>query len=823
MLAGKLLGSAHGRRVEQVCIDSRCVSPNTLFVALKGKRADGHQFLGNAFRNGAVAAIVADTTIATMLVDPSWVLIAVPSPLRALQQLARWYRREEIGKVVAITGSNGKTVVKDALAAIFAGKKIMASPGSYNSQLGLPLAILSADHRVDLAFLEAGTSEPGEMEVLQDIASPDYGILTNIGMAHIASFGSREAIATEKMTLFRRIASSGWVLVPAMEHTIEAAVGQLQCRVYAVGSEKLGFSLVSRSHVDNGQIVELAAPSAGQFKIRIETRSPEIILDIQVAASAAYLLGIKLEDIALSLEGYAPPPTRMEVWSSQEHIAIVNDAYSSDPVSVHAALRATGLGASKAGRKIFAFGGMREMGRYTESEHYQVGVAAAEYGFSHLVLVGNGNLQHTLRGYKETHSKGSAKSVNNSKELKEYLLKLLRPGDTVLFKGPREGEMGRAGRELTGSIAQRCLWVQMSAIAGNLACFQRHCGGKVKIMAMLKALAYGTDLVQLAFWMSQLGIHQIGVSSTSEGMSIRKLGVNQEIYVFLPDRDDADNLLRYHLTPVLYSSDLVDAFATTIHGSKTTLPVHLMVNTGMNHLGVEPGEALDVARRIKATGTLRFSGICTHFASADDPGQDDFTRGQIATFNETLRAIRGAGFEDFLVHAANTAATIRFPEAHYDMVRIGIGLYGTYTSDAVREALPLELAVGVTSRIAAIREVRQGEGVGYQKSYVAPKDIRVGIVPFGYDDGLPWRLSGTAYHALVDGQEAPLIGRICMDQMQIDITHLSGVDVGAEVLLYGSHGGYKLRPEDVAKKADTISHELLVRLGKRVERIYIAP
>jgi alanine racemase len=855
------LPGAAGAVIERVSTDSRGASPNTLFIALAGRQTDGHRFLREAFRNGAAAALVARDVIASLDLEPEWPLVVVPSPLAALQRLAGWYRRTTIERVLAITGSNGKTIVKDALAALLASRRILASPGSYNSQLGLPLAILSAERPAALAVLEAGVSQPGEMAILAEIAAPDYGILTNIGMAHFASFGSREAIAREKMALFSGISEQGWVLLPAGEPILAEPARGLRCRIHEVGSAPQALSLAPRGLVEDGQLLELSAgggaaggagrataaggagrataaggagwagahggasddvtAGGGRFEVRVKTRSPDIIADLHAAATAAYLLGVSLEEIAAALDGYLPPPTRMEVWSSPEGIRIINDGHSADPISVHAALRSAALGAPRSGRKILAFAGMRELGEQAEREHAQVGAQAGECGFSHVFLLGDGMLESTARGYRAARPEGSAITVRDHEELRDQLLRLLRPGDTVLFKGPRDAGMARAATTLSGSISQRTLWVDLAAIEGNVARFRRHCG-RAKIIAMLKALAYGTELVQLASWMSRLGIQHIGVSSTSEGIDIRKTGANQDIYVFLSDRGDVENLVRHRLTPVVYSPELVDAFAAGLDGTGSTLDVHLKVDTGMHRLGVEPGSAVEVARRIRASGTLRLTGVCTHFASADDPAADAFTRRQIAVFERTLAALRAAGFADLQIHAANTSAAVRFPEAHYDMVRIGLGLYGTYPSAAVQRAMDLQLAVGVTSRIASIREVAAGETIGYNATFTARGKLLVGVIPFGYDDGLPWRLSGTG-HVLVEGQPAPIVGRISMDQLQVDVTHVEGVDIGAEVLLYGAHGGHVLRPEKVAEQAGTIPHELLILLGRRVHRIYVEP
>ena len=820
-IGGELRGAPCSVPIDRICTDSRGASPGAIFVALNGQQTDGHRFVADAFRNGATAALVARDRINTAALQPDWPVIAVADPLRGLQALARWHRRECVQRVLAITGSNGKTIVKDALKTLLAGCSLLASPGSYNSQLGLPLAVLSAEKSEPLAILEVGISAPGEMDALEEIAAPEYGILTNIGLAHLAAFGSREAIAEEKMKLFRRLPQHGWLLLPANEPILDSPAQSLNCRIHRLGGEDEIVSLTPGSLGEDGQSLELSIAGQGSRSVMVRTRSPEIISDLHFAATAAHLLGVRLEEIASSLDGYSPTATRMETWSSPQGIRIINDGYSSDPISVHAALRSAAFGASPSGRKMFAFAGMRELGATSAHEHAQVGAQAAECGFSHLFLVGNGELEATAKSYQAVHAHGSVLQVTSADELKDRLLPLLRPGDTVLFKGPRNAGMVKAVRDLSGAIAQRCMWINLAAIEGNIARFRRHVGGS-HIVAMLKARGYGTELGQLASWMSRLGIHHIGVSSANEGAAVRKTGADQEILVFLAEREDADNLLRYRLTPVVYSRELVDSFATALAGRSTALDVHLKIDTGMHRLGVPPQQVLDIAQRIRSSGVMRLTGVCTHFASAEDPASDEFTRRQITTFNQVIAQLDANGFADLQIHAANTAGAIRFPEARYNMVRIGLGLYGIHPSAASRQVMDLELAVGVTSRVAGIQEFAPGEALGYNRTFTAQRLTRVGIVPFGYDDGLPWRLSGVG-EVLVEGRRAPIVGRISMDQMQVDLTDIPGVTIGAEVLLYGTHNGHTLPPEQVAEKAGTIPYELLTRVGERVHRIYIEP
>ncbi|MGH9568076.1 MAG: alanine racemase, partial [Candidatus Angelobacter sp.] len=510
--------------------------------------------------------------------------------------------------------------------------------------------------------------------------------------------------------------------VPADEPAIAGPLRDLRCPVHEIGPDAQTLRMAPGSFTPDGQMLELRVSPVDARTVSVRTRSAEIISDLHFAAAAAHLLGAGLDEIAAALDGYMPASTRMELWSSPQGVRLVNDGYSADPISVQAALRSATMGASRNGRKIFAFAGMRELGASSDREHRQVGAQAGALDFSHLFLVGNGELKSTAEGYQSAKPDGAVVRVQNPDELKQQLLPLLRSGDTVLFKGPRNTGMVKAVRDLSGAIAQRCQWINLAAIEGNLARLRRHCAG-AHIMAVLKAMAYGTNLVQLASWMSRLGVHHIGVSSANEGVALRKAGADQDVFVLLSERDDLDNLLRYRLTPVIYSGELLDAFSLALAGSGQILDVHLKIDTGMHRLGVDPAAGITLARKVRDSGVMRLTGICTHFASADEPEADEFTWRQIAIFDEAVAALRREGFNDLLIHAANTAAAIRFPQAHYNMVRIGLGLYGLYPSEAVRKALDLELAIGVTSRITSIQEFAPGATLGYNRTYTATRNI----------------------------------------------------------------------------------------------------
>jgi Alr-MurF fusion protein len=811
--------------VEAVAVDSRRLPRRSLFVALRGRQTDGHAYLDQAAAGGAAAALVAAGTPPAPL--PT---VAVASPLAALQRLAAWYRRVHLGTVVAITGSNGKTVVKDALHAQLVGTfAAAASPGSFNSQLGVPLSVLAAPPGTAVAVLEAGISAPGEMAALREVLTPDCGILTNVGLAHIAAFDDRRHLAREKLSLFAGVAADrgGWLLLPGGDELVLEEAARLLCRLVRYPTDPELPRLVSRRPEGGGLAERLAVrfPSGEVREIAVRSRSAEIVEDVLLAVGAAHLLGVPEERIADSLRDYAPPPTRLEVWRSPTGVVLVNDLVSADPISVRAALRTTSELAAGGGRKVFVFGGMRELGPHAAAEYAAVGALAGEYRFDALLLAGDaGELVATRDAFVAAHPAGQAVILSGVDEVRTRLRGLLAPGDTLLLKGPRHSGIAAAALDLVEAMAPNRLLVDLGAVAGNVAAFRRACGPRTRILAMVKALAYGSNLVRLSTWLAEAGIDHLGVSTADEGIELRRAGIQLPILVTLPTAEEAEKLARFELLPVVYSFGLVEplaAAARAVLPPGRRLAVHLEVDTGMNRVGVAPGEALPLARAASATGALEVTGLMTHFASAEDPAADAATRRQLARFEQARAELAGAGFAGLLCHAAATAAAARFPEARYDMVRIGLGLFGLYPSPAVERAITLQLAVSLLSRIAEVRMLASGDRVGYGGTYtVTAERLRVGVLPLGYHDGIPWSLSNRGA-ALVDGQPAPILGRISMDSMIVSLAAAPGAAAGSEALLFGVHHGAVLRPEQVAAQAGTIPYELLARLGPRVQRVYV--
>jgi alanine racemase len=812
LLLGDLQAAAPIDPIRGVAIDSRRVQPGDLFFALSGRHTDGHRFLDAAL--GAGAALV---VMGKGWPRPAGPSLAVANPLVALQELAAWYRRRHILQVVAITGSNGKTIVKDALTAAVASRfRVAASPGSWNSQVGVPLAVLQAPPGTQLGVFEAGVSAPGEMTQLARILQPDVGILVNVGLAHLASFGSREITAREKLQLFQATPPPSWVLLPN-DPLLRAF--RLPCPV--VFPEEEGPRLLGQTPIPNGLLLTVSfGGEAVPRQIPVRTRSRPLVHDLLLAITAAMRLGVEPEAIVQALHDYSFGPTRMETWRTPEGVTIVNDTASSDPLSVQAALEAVAASPEAKGKRIFLFGGMAELGERAALEHRLIGRVAAERGFTHLVLLPHPAEAATAAGWRAVAPDAPLLEVADPLSLRLQLRELARRGDLLLVKGPSASGLAALACDLWESMAPRRFVVDLGAVRENIARFRALCGSDVAILAVLKAWAYGTELARLAGALQEGGVDWIGVSAADEGAIVRRAGVHLPILVLLMDSDEVDKAVRHRLTPVVYSHAFALALIESLRAMEATLDVHLEIETGMGRLGVSPEEALTVTRLLRSSGVVRLTGVMTHLASADDPSADGHTRRQLEVFDRVVAEITESD-APLVVHAAATSGAVRFPEARYGMVRLGLGLYGLAPSPAVGQGLDLQLAVAFVSRLAQVATLKKGQLVGYNGTYVVEAEAqRVGIVAAGYNDGVPWALSNSG-EVMVQGQRVPVIGRVSMDSMAIDLSAVPQAAVGDEVLLFGTHEGQTLRPEEVAAAAGTIPYDLLVHVdSRRVQRLF---
>jgi Alr-MurF fusion protein len=835
IIEGKLNSTADDNQfVNAVSIDSRRIGEHSVFFPLQGATYDGHQFIADAFANGAAAAI-ANTSpqLSPELLDKP--IIFVDESLAALQRLAAWWRSQIQGKLLAITGSNGKTIVKDALLHILSRVyRAAGSPDSFNSQIGVPLSVLRIPRDVEFAVLEAGISSVGEMTRLEQILKPDFGIITMIGFAHISSFGSRAVIAQEKVKLFENVPPAGWLLVPSSKATdhpshlsntsdevLTDALKNVKCRILEIGNPDEDLPIVeSRRATNSATQLIVQFPSGDRIGLNMNTPSLEIVSDVEIAICAAHLLGVNAAAVEASLADYAPGNTRMEIWKSPAGFTLINDSCSSDPISVSAALRSLASITTDKGRRFFVFGGMRELGSLERGEHASVGDLAAKSNVDTLILVGKNGVDATAEAFSTAAPDRQVVRCETPQDVKAKLLPNLRWGDTVLVKGPRNMGIAVVAREVIEPMGPNRFLVDLQAVNENITRFKRVVGPKTRILAMVKALAYGTDESRLALELQRMDVDSFGVASADEGAALRRAGIELPILVMMCSPTEADKLIHYDLTPMIYSFEVVEPIARAAREQGKIIDVHLEVDTGLGRLGVRSEEASDLARTILNTNSLRPVGLMTHFASADDPSQDDFSAEQVRRFEAAIESLRKLGIENLICHASATAATSRLPQARFDMVRLGLGMYGICPSAEVSTTIDLELAIALVSRVVKINRYKKGDRIGYSGTFVVPSDDFVGgVVPLGYHDGIPRNLSNRGT-VLINGRRAGIIGNISMDSMMVDLSGIPDVDLQTDVLVYGKYAGYLVRPESVAEAAATIPYELLARIGPRVQRVF---
>ncbi len=803
--------------VRHVTIHSDHIMQGSIFFALKGTQADGHEFAAKALANGAVAAVVERGRVAR---SEEGAIIEVDNPLEALQGLAKWWRSQLNTTVVAVVGGTGKTVTKDALVHILGyGARVFGSPGSFNSKIGVPLGLLDCPRDSDIAVIEAAVSRPGEMQVLHDIVRPHHVIFTNLGSRHTSNFETREDQVREFLAMAAG-GPDGWLLA-----------GDQQPVVQAMAKARYGDRLRSRGDLEYVPVFQILAnasmrtfinvrfPDGTENPAVIRTPFEEIIFDAELAVAASWLLGAGSEIVMQALSDYLPTATRMEVWRSPKGWTVIRDVATSDAVTLEQALRVShGLAAKTSRFTMVLADPLTTSG---SDSTLALGRAISASAVDTLCMLDCA----AHRGIGEVVARIAPKidiqTFANLEAMRSALIGHLGRDDVILIESPRERSLAEVASTIIEPMAATRLYIDETALEGNIIAFRRLIGPGVQLLAMVKGLAYGTNPVQVSKSLQAAGIDQLGVATIDEGAAIRRAGISLPILVTLGTPAEIDKMIRYNLTPQIYSPNMLHAAIHHVREDQRRQPldIHLEIDTGMHRTGFLPAEAIDALNRLREEPMIRLTGLMTHFASADIPEEDAATTGQLASFLRVAAIAKDLGFHGFTMHAANTAGCIRFPEARLDMVRIGIGLYGIHPSPATVPYINLTPVAGLVSKVVEIQDLGKDERIGYGGTYRVPDaGRRVAVVAAGYHDCVPRAFSNFGY-VCIDGRKCPIVGSVSMDSMVVDISDCPGAEVGSDVLIYGRYGGSQVPIDEVATAIGTIPYELLARVGPRVERV----
>jgi alanine racemase len=809
-LLGATLAGDAGAQVTRVAVDSRApLGPGTLFIGLRGPRFDGGQFAAAALDAGCAAVMVSGGVVATPAerespvpglpgsVRPGQAVLSVSDTTHALQELAGWHRQQCAAAVWAVTGSNGKTLTKDLLWQMLApSRRTFATPGSWNSQVGVPLSLLRMESADELALVECGISLPGEMERLRQIVRPDAGIFTNLGDAHLSNFPSALALAAEKAALFVGLPPGAPVVCGSDACEQAVRLVNPECRIVRpMESERL----LVLQHLD--------------ASVRADAG---LVADAMLAVVAARLLGAPESDVVLALEHWTPAPMRMEIITTPAGVMLLNDAYTSDRVSLENALRT--LHAERSGGRTMAvLSGLGALGDRERAELLEIANALKSESPDVLVGVGAGGAA-LVEAMRAAGSSSVLQLVSSPAEAALAVDEWARAGDRVLLKGSRAAGLDRVVQQMGGRPTSARVLVDLDRIVGNFFAVRRAVGPGVGIMPVIKAFGYGLDAARLARELQRAGAEHFCVAYANEGVVLRQRGIVVPILVQNVLPGDEGTLLEYRLAAVVGSQERLEALAAAAGRGRDVLEVHLKVDTGMGRAGALADELASFFARAASMDALRVTGLMTHFASSEDRGRDAFTLQQIARFDDAIALARSAGLNPRWIHACNSSAVSRFPQAHYTMVRAGIGLFGL--AEGASAELGQQAALTLEARVIEVKSIPPGWPVGYgSRWHAGTEGATVAVVSVGYNDGYPRALSGLGWMR-VRGVRCPVVGSVCMDVSMLDVSNVPGVTPGDTVTVYSpEEEGPTV--EEMARLAGTIPYELLTRLSGRVRRVHL--
>lgn len=812
---GKVFGSDKSEIVNLVTDSRSLVKPEgALFVALKGQRSDGHLFLRDLYDRRLFRHFLVSELPAGFELWEGAVFVLVPDTLKALHSLAEYRRSCFDGKVLAITGSNGKTIVKEWLFQLLEEDvRIVRSPKSYNSQLGVPLSLWLLKNKAEWAFIEAGISQPGEMEKLQRMIKPEVGIFTNIGAAHQENFSSMSEKVSEKLKLFNGVEC----LIYCSDYELVHSQVQQMLAQKQIAST----STWSRHQSADLQIAGIHK-SEGSTRIDGIYKEQSLELNIPFIDEASienaihcwlFMLwqGYSQSKIVKRMQELLPVAMRLELKKGINNCTLINDTYNSDLQSLAIALdflhqQTTHPSSTLILSDIFQSGKDEEQ-LYTEVASLVnqkkitrfIGIGSALFKYQHLFKTNVGNAKGAFYLFTE--------------DLIRELPHLSFSNEAILLKGSRQFEFERLSAVLSQKTHRTVLEINMNALTHNYNHFKSLLKPETKTMIMVKAFSYGSGSVEVARLMQFLKADYLAVAIADEGVELRQQGITLPILVMNPEEGSYDLMIQYELEPEIYNFRTLTNFTQALaHNKVRNFPVHIKFDTGMHRLGFLPNELQVLASRLKSNPWIRVSSVFTHLAAADDRGQDEFTRHQIARFSEMSAFLANIINEPFMKHVLNSSGIERFPEAQFDMVRLGIGLYGISCVDQRK----LQHISTLKSSISQIKTIAVGETIGYgRKGKTGNSEKIIGIIPIGYADGLNRKLSNGVGRFMVKGVSAPIIGTICMDMSMIDLTGVEAKE-GDEVVIFGQDPSVI----EIAEKLGTIPYEILTSISPRVKRVY---
>ncbi|MEM8899399.1 MAG: bifunctional UDP-N-acetylmuramoyl-tripeptide:D-alanyl-D-alanine ligase/alanine racemase [Bacteroidota bacterium] len=790
--------------VKYLAWDSRSISHGreTLFVALSTDNRDGHDYISQAYEKGVRNFL---TSQKLPYADVNYALCE--NTLETLQLWARNHRRRFDYPVIAITGSNGKTIVKEWLTTLLEAQfQVVKSPMSYNSQIGTPASLLQLHPMADLAIIEAGISQPGEMDILNELIFPTHGILTHMGDAHADGFSSFGDKLDEKAKLFQGVKQ---VWMHADQEEVFQSIQAKNLALVSIGtSPEADLQITSIKPYGKGTMLQILE-DCQTLEITLPRRDKAFIENVTLSMLAARKLGMEWEEIQERVSLLSPVEMRTEMITDNPEITIINDAYNSDLESIRNALQVLVRNSSHP-KHILILSDIMHLGDQQVQKHQDILKEAEDLlGAGQVYTIGP--VFHSLRkenAYPDTEAFMKAASYEPFRDA------------VVLLKGARPFQLENILPLLNQKLNSSAFVINLETLSNNYRYLKSLLPEGTKTMCMVKAYAYGSGSWEIASALEQEGATYLTVAYASEAISLRQKGIRMPIMVMNADLDSIPELLAYDIEPQVYSLDFLEKYLQKARlSAQSRYRIHLKLETGMGRLGLKKDDLNRLVSLISLHPDLEVISVMTHLAAADEAEADAFSQKQVKRFQQMYAYLQeNLGLQAFR-HVLNTAGILRLPEYSFEMVRMGIGLYGISPTDSLQSELT-EIGSLIT-QISQIQEHPSGTSIGYGRAQTTTRDSRIATIPLGYADGIPRSLGNGKISFLINGQLAPTFGRICMDMLMLDVTDIPSAKAGDEVVLIGKQGEQQVSVIDLAKAADTIPYEILVRISPRVRRLYV--
>ncbi|MDF2156467.1 bifunctional UDP-N-acetylmuramoyl-tripeptide:D-alanyl-D-alanine ligase/alanine racemase [Algoriphagus sp. CAU 1675] len=807
IIEGKLLRNQEELVVSQFSIDSRQIlNPvTTLFFALKGAKANGESFIPALVQLGVRAFVVSESYDTPEKPVSGLSFIQVKDPRRALQKLARYQREQFKNPVLGITGSNGKTIVKEWLGQVLSQKySIAKSPKSYNSQVGVPLSIFGIEPYHQLAILEAGISTAGEMEILEEMIRPDIGIFTNIGTAHQEGFSSQEAKIREKLKLF----TNSRFLIYSKDHELlrEEIEARFDADKLISWSDHAGADFARSVKIrQGGANIILMKTDLSTLTFQVPFSDQASLENITHVIVAALTLGMDASSIQEGLSHLKGVEMRLTLKPGVNDSLLIDDTYNNDLAGLKVALDFMQQQRPKR-RKILILSDLLQQGQ-PEIIYPEVAKLIQAHHINQVIAVGNeirtlsGFLKEDFLSYPDT----------------EALLREIEPGqfenDLILITGARPFGFERIVNKLQQRIHGTTLEINLNALTHNFNFYKKLLNPQTKVMVMVKAFAYGGGAVEIANHLQTMGADYLAVAYSDEGVALRKHGIRLPIMVLNPVEESFELCSEYELEPVVFSPEFFKSLAAWCSHQGKSMSVHLDLDTGMRRLGFETAQLEELKKLIQMHPELKIASLYTHLVGADEEIHRDFSLEQLELFTKMKDELLGILPNRPLIHALNSAGIVGFPEYQFDMVRLGIGLYGVEVSG--RYDSQLRAISTLKTTVSQVKDIAPGQSIGYSRKGKLDSKGQIATLSIGYADGYDRRFSNGKGYVLIHGKKASVVGNVCMDMVMVDV---SGMDVkaGDEAIIYGEQISLK----ELAEQIGTIPYELLTNISTRVKRVY---